>query len=58
MGGLATHPAWDAIVKLEEWFDNKNIEAHVRRGGSAVVTVKSIGATFKFRSDGMGIIEC
>ena len=58
MGGLATHPAWDAIVKLEEWFDNKNLDARVQRDGSAVVTVKSIGATFKFRTDGTGIIEC
>ncbi len=57
MGGLATHSAWESILKLEEWFDNKNIEAHVRRDDSAVVTVKPIGATFEFHSDGTGIVE-
>ena len=57
MGGLATHPAWDAILKLEEWFGNKNLDAHVRRGGSAVAAVKSIGATFEFCFDGTGVVE-
>lgn len=57
MGGLATHPAWDAILKLEEWFGNKNLDAHVRRDGSAVATVKSIGATFEFCLDGTGVVE-
>lgn len=57
MGGLATHPAWDAILKLEEWFDNKNLDAHVRRDGSAVAAVKSIGATFEFHTDGTGVVE-
>ena len=45
MGGLATHPAWDAILKLEEWFGNKNLDVHTRRDGSAVAAVKPIGAT-------------
>lgn len=57
MGGLATHPAWDVILKLEEWFGNKNLDAHVRRDGSAVVAVKSIGATFEFHTDGTGVVE-
>lgn len=57
MGGLATHPAWDAILKLEEWFDNKNLDVRVQRDGSAVATVKSIGATFKFCLDGTGVVE-
>ena len=57
MGGLATHPAWDAILKLEEWFGNKNLDAHVRRDGSAVAAVKSIGATFEFHTDGTGVVE-
>lgn len=57
MGGLATHPAWDAILKLEEWFGNENLDAHVRRDGSADAAVKSIGATFEFRPDGTGVVE-
>lgn len=57
MGGLATHPAWDAILKLEEWFGNKNLDVHVRRDGSAVAAVKSIGATFEFCLDGTGVVE-
>lgn len=57
MGGLATHPAWDAILKLEEWFDNKNLDVRVRRDGSAVATVKPIEATFKFCLDGTGVVE-
>lgn len=57
MGGLATHPAWESIAKLEEWFDNKNLDVHVRRDGSAVATVKSIEATFKFCLDGTGVVK-
>lgn len=57
MGGLATHSAWDSILKLEEWFGNHNLEAIVRRDGSAVVMVEPIGATFKFHPDGTGIVE-
>lgn len=57
MGGLATHPAWESIAKLEEWFGNKNLDVHVRRDGPAIVTVKSIGVTFKFYPDGTGVVE-
>lgn len=57
MGGLATHPAWESIAKLEEWFDNKNLDVHVRRDGPAIATVKSIRATFKFYPDGTGVVE-
>ena len=57
MGGLATHPAWESIAKLEEWFDNKNLDVRVRRDGSAVATVKSIGATLMFHPDGTGVVE-
>lgn len=57
MGGLATHSAWDSILKLEEWFGNHNLEAIVRRDGSAVVMVEPIEATFKFHPDGTGIVE-
>nr|DAK49355.1 MAG TPA: hypothetical protein [Caudoviricetes sp.] len=52
MGELATHPAWDAISKLEEWFDNKNVGIRTTEAGSVCVSLPLLRARIEFLSDG------
>lgn len=58
MGGLATHPAWDAILKLVEWFGRENVVVRMTEDGSALITLPLCHARVEFLSDGSTRVRC